>query len=186
MTDLAVYERDHSLTAITIKDVSYGRKTGRLTGTMPECLLNYIQNNHKIVGMGYQYQKYKPDGNAKPDVLGIVGSEAKMIKKQVNYFAKQIKKNDKKHNSPGRKYDIILGHTARPDTTLALHTALRHDPVIGPRIRHVHLATLGGVLGVHLGPQATATELAPVIGKLLTSGETVGLNEVELELRAQQ
>jgi fatty acid-binding protein DegV len=180
--DLSAFERDQSVTALLIRDVTYGRKTGRLTGALPEFLLNNMQSNNKGVAMGFQFQKYKKDGNAKPDVLGLpTASLDKLQNNMVKYFSKSVSKFEKQY--PGRQYDLILGHTARPDMCSVFETKLRQDPGIGPRIRHVHYAVMGGVLGVHFGPGGAAIELVPVIGDILaTSNAPVKLGNVESNL----
>ena len=58
--DLKVYQREYACLEMTIRDISYGRLTGRLNkDLMPEFALNHIENNKKGICMGYQFQKYK-------------------------------------------------------------------------------------------------------------------------------
>jgi len=188
MADLKIYQNDYACLEMTIRDISYGRLTGRLDSKlMPTFALNHIENKKKGICMGYQFQKYKKDATPKPDIITITPSGEKITKKIAGYFNKCATKilNAKTASYAPEitQFDVTIAHTARPDSTRDLESLLRQDPVIGPRLRHVHLASMGGVLGVHFGPGGNAASLAPVVNELLASGEVVETSSVEVELR---
>jgi fatty acid-binding protein DegV len=183
MGDLAIYEEQYSVTTAVIRDVYYGRKTGRLNAVLPKFALDIIQKKKLQIAMGYEFKKFKKDGSPKPDIAALTAKPDKLREKVVKYFGKHAASH-----KGNMQFDITLAHSARPDAMVPFEKELRKAV---PNIRHVHYCVMGGCIGVHFGPGGCGFELSPVVPNLLGQGSVakqeaqkgaVELREVESEV----